>query len=77
MVSNGVKSSKDILTFRQLIKLIDKSSWFGGSFFGGCRDANYDDFGENNPEELSHFESWTLGFILSYINTINIKMIYG
>lgn len=53
----GVKSSKDILTFRQLIKLIDKSSWFGGSFFGGCRDANYDDFGENNPEELSHFES--------------------
>lgn len=54
----GIKSSKEPLTFKKLIKLIDNTSSSDHDyFFGAARDYNYEDGYDKNPEDYSHFES--------------------
>jgi hypothetical protein len=54
----GIKSSKEPLTFKKLIKLIDSTSTPDHDYiFGAARDYNYEDSYDKNPEDYSHFES--------------------
>lgn len=55
----GIKSSKEPLTFKKLVKLIDNTSSSDHDyFFGAARDYNYEDgYYDKNPEDYSHFES--------------------